>query len=61
MPSFGTWIGAATIVIIGVALLEQYDIRLAWGFAFLILMAVFFRYPAALGEIQRMFNYRPER
>jgi len=54
-PSFGKWLIAATVVVAGVAMLEQWDDRLAYLAAFMILLAVFFRYPAAMSEIKKIF------
>lgn len=55
-PSFGKWLVAGTVVVAGVAIAEQYDERLAWGMAVIILMAAFFRYPGAMTEIRKMLG-----
>lgn len=53
-PSFGRWIIAAGVVLFGIALLERWDERIAYTAAAMILMALFFRYPAAWGELQKL-------
>ena len=55
-PSFGRFMWAALIVVIGVAALEEFNVRYAWALAFIILMAVFFRYPAAMEQINKIFH-----
>ncbi len=57
--SLGKWLGAAVVVVGGIALLEQYDQRVAWGAAILLLLAMFLRYPAALTQIQKMLGTLP--
>lgn len=54
MPTFGQWLGASAVVVIGIALLEQFDTRLAYAAAVLILLAAFLRYPAAASEIRKL-------
>lgn len=55
-PTLGKWLWAALIVVVGVGMLEQYDARMAWALAAVILLAVFLRYPAALNEIGKIFH-----
>lgn len=57
-PTFGAWLWAAAIVTAGIAMLDQYDRRLAMLAAIMILMAAFFRYPAALNELLRILGWK---
>lgn len=54
--SFIKWIGAAAVLVVGIAVLEQWNERVAWTLAVLILLAAFFRYPAAASEIRKLLQ-----
>lgn len=56
--TFGQWVIPATIVVIGVAFMERYDERLAYGLAFIILVSLMFRYPAFLTELMKALGYK---
>lgn len=58
--TFGEWIIPATIVVIGVAFLEGYDTRLAYGLAIIILLALMFRYPLFLQELMKALGYKSQ-
>lgn len=49
--SFGQALGAAAVLTIGVALVEQYDAGLALGFAAVVLLAILFHNREAVAEI----------
>ncbi len=53
---WGKYLLAVTVIVGITAGLEQYDIRLAYGFAILTLLALFFRYPQSVRQIEAMFR-----
>lgn len=55
-PTFIRWLGAVAIIGLGIALLEAWDTKVAWTAAVLILLAAFFRYPAAMSKIRDIVN-----
>lgn len=53
---FGRWIGAATALVVMTAILEHIDMRYAWWFAIITLLALFLGYPTAADEIRKMLG-----
>lgn len=54
--SFGKTLLAAFVLVAITAGLEAYDMRIAYMFVMLTLMALFFRYPNAAQEVRKLLG-----
>ena len=52
----GRWLGAAAALVLFVSVAEMFSPRAAMVLAVLTLLALFLRYPQALGQLRQLFG-----